>query len=214
MAPSRTRPRRRPTSSCTSRRAVSTSARIARRERQQRLAGRGERDVAAAAVEQGGAEVGLQGVDLLAQRGLGHPDAVGRPGEVPRLGHGHEVSELLELHLHSLQAIDTATTMHWTNRDDRRPTVAAMAIATARRCARSVGLKALMAVTGLLLVLFLVAHMVGNLKIFFGADSFDHYAHWLRTIGAPLLPDVGVPVDPAGRAPRRGRRAHLGGDRR
>jgi succinate dehydrogenase / fumarate reductase cytochrome b subunit len=53
----------------------------------------------------------------------------------------------------------------------------------------SVGLKILMAVTGLLLVLFLFAHMAGNLKIFFGAGTFDHYAHWLRTIGAPLLPD-------------------------
>jgi succinate dehydrogenase / fumarate reductase cytochrome b subunit len=46
-----------------------------------------------------------------------------------------------------------------------------------------------MAVTGIVLVLFLFAHMAGNLKIFFGAGPFDHYAHWLRTIGTPLLPD-------------------------
>jgi succinate dehydrogenase / fumarate reductase, cytochrome b subunit len=46
-----------------------------------------------------------------------------------------------------------------------------------------------MAVTGLLLVGFLYAHMIGNLKIFFGAETFDHYAHWLRTIGTPLLPE-------------------------
>ncbi len=52
----------------------------------------------------------------------------------------------------------------------------------------SVGLKVLMAVTGGLLVLFLVAHMLGNLKIFFGPATFDHYAHWLRTIGTPVLP--------------------------
>jgi len=45
-----------------------------------------------------------------------------------------------------------------------------------------------MAVTGILLVLFLFAHMAGNLKIFFGEGPFDHYAHWLRTIGAPVLP--------------------------
>jgi succinate dehydrogenase / fumarate reductase cytochrome b subunit len=58
-----------------------------------------------------------------------------------------------------------------------------------RRGARSsVALKILMAVTGLLLVGFLYAHMIGNLKIFFGAETFDHYAHWLRTIGTPLLP--------------------------
>jgi succinate dehydrogenase / fumarate reductase, cytochrome b subunit len=47
-----------------------------------------------------------------------------------------------------------------------------------------------MAVTGILLVLFLLAHMLGNLKIFVGPESFDHYAHWLRTIGSPVLPDT------------------------
>jgi succinate dehydrogenase cytochrome b subunit len=45
-----------------------------------------------------------------------------------------------------------------------------------------------MAATGILLVLFLFAHMAGNLKIFFGGPAFDHYGHWLRTIGTPLLP--------------------------
>jgi succinate dehydrogenase / fumarate reductase, cytochrome b subunit len=54
----------------------------------------------------------------------------------------------------------------------------------------TVSLKILMAVTGLLLVGFLFAHMAGNLKIFVGAESFDHYAHWLRTIGMPLLPET------------------------
>jgi succinate dehydrogenase / fumarate reductase, cytochrome b subunit len=49
-------------------------------------------------------------------------------------------------------------------------------------------MKALMAVTGVLLVLFLFAHMLGNLKIFVGETAFDHYAHWLRDIGTPLLP--------------------------
>jgi succinate dehydrogenase / fumarate reductase cytochrome b subunit len=53
-----------------------------------------------------------------------------------------------------------------------------------------VSLKILMAVTGLLLVGFLFAHMIGNLKIFVGAESFDHYAHWLREIGTPLLPET------------------------
>ncbi|WP_426511673.1 succinate dehydrogenase cytochrome b subunit [Dactylosporangium sp. McL0621] len=45
-----------------------------------------------------------------------------------------------------------------------------------------------MAGTGILLVLFLFAHMAGNLKIFVGAEAFDHYAHWLRDLGTPLLP--------------------------
>jgi succinate dehydrogenase / fumarate reductase cytochrome b subunit len=81
--------------------------------------------------------------------------------------------------------------MHWTNQQVVR-TVVQMAIATAPRVKAplrtSVGLKALMAVTGILLVLFLVAHMAGNLKVFVGASSFDHYAHWLRDLGTPLLP--------------------------
>ena len=62
--------------------------------------------------------------------------------------------------------------------------------APARKATRrsSVALKILMAVTGILLVLFLFVHMAGNLKIFLGGATFDHYAHWLRTIGEPLLP--------------------------
>lgn len=45
-----------------------------------------------------------------------------------------------------------------------------------------------MASTGALLVAYLVLHMIGNLKIFYGAEALDHYAHWLRTIGQPVLP--------------------------
>ncbi|WP_260417252.1 succinate dehydrogenase cytochrome b subunit [Paractinoplanes abujensis] len=51
-------------------------------------------------------------------------------------------------------------------------------------------MKIFMAVTGFLLVAFLYVHMIGNLKIFFGAETFDHYAHWLRSIGTPLLPEA------------------------
>ncbi|MGI5167444.1 succinate dehydrogenase cytochrome b subunit [Spirillospora sp. CA-253888] len=52
----------------------------------------------------------------------------------------------------------------------------------------TVGKKAVMAVTGAVLVLFLIAHMIGNLKIFMGAEDFNHYAHWLRTMGEPAVP--------------------------
>jgi succinate dehydrogenase / fumarate reductase cytochrome b subunit len=52
----------------------------------------------------------------------------------------------------------------------------------------AVGKKAIMAVTGGILVLFLLGHMAGNLKIFLGREDFDHYARWLRTIGEPALP--------------------------
>ncbi|WP_349256631.1 succinate dehydrogenase cytochrome b subunit [Frankia sp. CgS1] len=54
----------------------------------------------------------------------------------------------------------------------------------------TIGKKTVMAVTGLLMLLFLIAHMLGNLKIFFGRDDFDHYAGWLRTIGEPVLHDT------------------------
>jgi succinate dehydrogenase / fumarate reductase cytochrome b subunit len=51
----------------------------------------------------------------------------------------------------------------------------------------TIGKKAVMAVTGLIMVLFLLLHMLGNLKIFFGPHDFDSYAAWLRTIGWPVL---------------------------
>ncbi|MEV0645489.1 succinate dehydrogenase cytochrome b subunit [Phytomonospora sp. NPDC050363] len=54
----------------------------------------------------------------------------------------------------------------------------------------TVGKKVVMAVTGVMLILFLFLHMLGNLKVFAGGLSFDHYAHWLRTIGAPVLPET------------------------
>ncbi|SDX95066.1 succinate dehydrogenase / fumarate reductase cytochrome b subunit [Amycolatopsis xylanica] len=51
----------------------------------------------------------------------------------------------------------------------------------------TIGKKAVMAVSGLLMVAFLLLHMLGNLKVFFGAVEFDGYAAWLRTIGEPVL---------------------------
>ncbi|RZD55988.1 succinate dehydrogenase [Streptomyces albidoflavus] len=51
----------------------------------------------------------------------------------------------------------------------------------------SVGKKTVMAVTGLIMLGYLVAHMAGNLKIFFGPGDFNGYAHWLRTMGEPVL---------------------------
>src|SRR3954467_4000946 len=45
-----------------------------------------------------------------------------------------------------------------------------------------------MAVSGIIMVLFLIAHMVGNLHVFQGAASFNDYSGWLRTFGEPALP--------------------------
>lgn len=50
-----------------------------------------------------------------------------------------------------------------------------------------VGKKVLMAVTGVILVGFLLGHVYGNLKIFQGSDHFNAYAEGLRTLGAPLF---------------------------
>lgn len=56
----------------------------------------------------------------------------------------------------------------------------------------TVALKFLMAVTGLIMVGYLLLHMYGNLKVFAGQEAFDEYAHHLRTIGEPMLPHEGL----------------------
>lgn len=48
-----------------------------------------------------------------------------------------------------------------------------------------------MAVTGIIFLLFLLAHMYGNLKAFSGQQAFDDYAHHLRVLGEPMLPNSG-----------------------
>ncbi len=49
-----------------------------------------------------------------------------------------------------------------------------------------------MAVTGLILIGYLLAHMYGNLMIFAGPVAFNTYAHHLRTLGEPILPYSGA----------------------
>ncbi|MBC7630200.1 succinate dehydrogenase cytochrome b subunit [Aeromicrobium sp.] len=63
-----------------------------------------------------------------------------------------------------------------------------------RTSARSstVVLKYAMAVSGLIMVGYLVLHMYGNLKAFAGPSAFNEYAHHLRTIGTPILPEKGL----------------------
>ena len=51
----------------------------------------------------------------------------------------------------------------------------------------TLGRKILMAVTGIALMGFVLGHMLGNLKIFQGAEKLDAYAHWLRDFGYPAL---------------------------
>jgi succinate dehydrogenase / fumarate reductase cytochrome b subunit len=51
-----------------------------------------------------------------------------------------------------------------------------------------IGKKYVMAVTGMILMAFVLAHMIGNLKLYLGSGALDRYAAWLRTAGEPVLP--------------------------
>lgn len=51
----------------------------------------------------------------------------------------------------------------------------------------TVGKKIVMAVTGLILLLFVFGHAVGNLKVYNGEAAYNHYAAELRVVGAPLF---------------------------
>lgn len=52
----------------------------------------------------------------------------------------------------------------------------------------SIGKKAVMAITGFILVGFVVVHMIGNLKVYTGAEHLNAYAGFLREVGDPLVP--------------------------
>lgn len=60
----------------------------------------------------------------------------------------------------------------------------------------TIGKKTIVAVSGSILVAYLVLHMVGNLNSLFGPGGaearIDEYAHWLRTFGEPLIPYEGI----------------------
>jgi succinate dehydrogenase / fumarate reductase cytochrome b subunit len=51
--------------------------------------------------------------------------------------------------------------------------------------ASMIGKKVVMAVTGAVLLLFVIAHMVGNLKIFSGPTEINDYSRFLRTVAYP-----------------------------
>ncbi|WP_246210584.1 succinate dehydrogenase cytochrome b subunit [Nocardioides piscis] len=62
----------------------------------------------------------------------------------------------------------------------------------ARASRSTIALKILMALSGLIFIGFVLVHMYGNLKAFGGHDSFNEYAHHLRTFGEPMLPYSGL----------------------
>ena len=50
-----------------------------------------------------------------------------------------------------------------------------------------IGMKVIMAVTGAVLIGFVIAHMIGNLKIFTGPNEIIAYSRFLREVGSPAL---------------------------
>jgi succinate dehydrogenase / fumarate reductase, cytochrome b subunit len=51
----------------------------------------------------------------------------------------------------------------------------------------SVGKKFVMALSGVILVGFVIVHMLGNLKVYQGPEAFNHYAEGLRSMGDPFF---------------------------
>ena len=59
----------------------------------------------------------------------------------------------------------------------------------------TIGKKFIAAITGLILFGFLIGHVAGNLKVFTGSSAdgvphIDEYAHFLRVMGEPILPEM------------------------
>jgi succinate dehydrogenase / fumarate reductase cytochrome b subunit len=54
----------------------------------------------------------------------------------------------------------------------------------------AIGKKAIMAVSGIFLFGWILAHMIGNLKLYLGPEHLNDYAKWLRLIGDPFLPKL------------------------
>ena len=52
----------------------------------------------------------------------------------------------------------------------------------------ALGKKYVMAITGLMMIGFVVFHMIGNLKMYLGAEDINHYSHFLQTLLYPIVP--------------------------
>lgn len=57
----------------------------------------------------------------------------------------------------------------------------------------AIGKKAVMAVTGIVLLGFVLVHMIGNLKLYYpdAERHLNEYGEWLRAFGEPALPHTG-----------------------
>jgi succinate dehydrogenase / fumarate reductase cytochrome b subunit len=52
----------------------------------------------------------------------------------------------------------------------------------------SIGKKVIMAASGLVLILYVIGHMLGNLKVWLSPKEIDSYAEFLRRMGEPIFP--------------------------
>ena len=56
----------------------------------------------------------------------------------------------------------------------------------------AVGKKYVMAITGILLMGYVFAHMVGNLKLYLGPEEMNKYGEFLRVLAYPIFPHSGA----------------------
>ena len=93
----------------------------------------------------------------------------------------------------SVKAILMATTS--STLDSKREPVTATAIGTRRKrpflldlYSTAVGKKYVMAISGIAMMGFVLFHMIGNLKMYMGAESLNHYAEFLKELLYPIAP--------------------------
>ena len=55
----------------------------------------------------------------------------------------------------------------------------------------ALGKKYAMAISGIVLMAYVLLHMIGNLKLYLGPEAMNHYGEWLREFGTPALPNTG-----------------------
>ena len=60
----------------------------------------------------------------------------------------------------------------------------------------AVGKKYVMAITGIMLLGFVLVHMIGNLKMYLGAEHLNDYGEFLRELLVPIMPRT-VPDRPS-----------------
>ncbi len=55
----------------------------------------------------------------------------------------------------------------------------------------ALGKKYVMALTGIVFMVYVLLHMVGNLKMFYGPEELNHYAEFLRNSSSRSCPTAG-----------------------